>query len=51
MVFKFYQRKAEKQGLFVRTPSGRTTLQSILHYLHEFDGQYCPTAIHRLMQH
>ncbi|KKK20503.1 hypothetical protein P175DRAFT_0547559 [Aspergillus ochraceoroseus IBT 24754] len=36
-VFKFYQRKAEKMGLFVKTPSGRTTLQSIVHYFHEFD--------------
>jgi hypothetical protein len=38
IVFKFYQRKAEKMGLYKREPSGRTTLQSIVHYLHEFDG-------------
>ncbi|KAL8243623.1 hypothetical protein R6Q59_009881 [Mikania micrantha] len=37
VVFKFFQRKAEKQGLFVRKPSGRTMVQSIKHYFHEFD--------------
>ena len=37
VVFKFFQRKAAKQGLFVREPSGRTTMQSIVHYIHEFD--------------
>ncbi|KAJ3515414.1 hypothetical protein NM208_g14968 [Fusarium decemcellulare] len=37
IVFKFFQRKAEKMGLFVRTPSGRTTSQSIIYYFHEFD--------------
>ena len=48
VIFKFYQRKAEKQGLFVRKSSGRTVGQSIFHYLHEFDGAFqrgwrCPT--------
>ncbi|KUJ10212.1 putative siderochrome-iron transporter [Mollisia scopiformis] len=37
IVFKFYQLKAEKMGIFVRNPSGRTTMQSIVHYVHEFD--------------
>ncbi|GFF46725.1 siderophore iron transporter mirB [Aspergillus lentulus] len=37
LVFKFYQRKAEKTGVFVRDRSGRTPLQSFLHYFHEFD--------------
>jgi len=37
VVFKFYQRKAAKQGLFIREPSGRTAMQSIIHYFHEFD--------------
>ncbi|CAI7565671.1 unnamed protein product [Penicillium palitans] len=37
LVFKFYQRKAEKLNLFVRVPSGRTTAQSFVHYFHEFD--------------
>ncbi|GIJ87974.1 hypothetical protein Asppvi_006890 [Aspergillus pseudoviridinutans] len=37
LVFKFYQRKAEKTGVFFRTPSGRTPLQSLLHYCQEFD--------------
>ncbi|KAF4151348.1 hypothetical protein CNMCM6936_003964 [Aspergillus lentulus] len=37
LVFKFYQRKAEKTGVFVRDRSGRTPLQSLLHYFHEFD--------------
>lgn len=38
-VFKFYQKKAEKQGLFIREKSGRTKVQSIVHYTHEFDGK------------
>ncbi|KAJ5131933.1 Major facilitator coppper-regulated transporter crmC [Penicillium atrosanguineum] len=37
VVFKFYQRKAEKLGLFTHTSSDRTTTQSIVHYIHEFD--------------
>ncbi|KAF2720001.1 putative siderochrome-iron transporter [Polychaeton citri CBS 116435] len=37
IVFIFFQNKARKQGLFVREPSGRTTMQSVLHYIHEFD--------------
>ncbi|KAF2859422.1 putative siderochrome-iron transporter [Piedraia hortae CBS 480.64] len=37
VVFKFYQKKAQKMGLYRREPSGRTTLQSIVHYFHEFD--------------
>jgi MFS family permease len=37
LVFKFYQRKAEKMGLFAQKLSGRTPLQSFLHYFHEFD--------------
>ncbi|KAK3112716.1 Siderochrome iron transporter 2 [Teratosphaeriaceae sp. CCFEE 6253] len=37
LVFKWHQRKAEKMGVFKREPSGRSTVQSIVHYLHEFD--------------
>ncbi|KAK4089027.1 hypothetical protein Purlil1_6460 [Purpureocillium lilacinum] len=37
VVFKFYQRKAEKMGIFKREDSGRTLGQSIKHYIHEFD--------------
>ncbi|OGE52780.1 hypothetical protein PENARI_c009G11348 [Penicillium arizonense] len=37
VVFKFYEKKARKQGIFHRQPSGRTTMQSVLHYFHEFD--------------
>lgn len=37
IIFKFFQRKAEKMGLFVRVDSGRTALQSTMHYIHEFD--------------
>lgn len=40
LVFKFYQRKAEKMGLFTRQKSGRTVMQSIKHYLIEFDGEF-----------
>ena len=49
VVFKMYQRKAERMGLFKREPSGRTAIQSIVHYIHEFDGKTftiytCPSA-------
>ncbi|KAK5132397.1 Siderochrome iron transporter 2 [Meristemomyces frigidus] len=37
LVFKTYQRKAERMGLFKREPSGRTAAQSIIYYIHEFD--------------
>ncbi|RMY63479.1 hypothetical protein D0863_10510 [Hortaea werneckii] len=37
IVFKFYERKAQKMGLYRHVPSGRTTMQSIVHYFHEFD--------------
>jgi MFS family permease len=37
IVFKVFQRKAERQGLFVREKSNRTFMQSITHYFHEFD--------------
>lgn len=36
-IFWFFTRKAQKMGLFVREKSGRTTMQSIVHYFHEFD--------------
>ncbi|KAJ6184800.1 hypothetical protein N7519_006101 [Penicillium mononematosum] len=37
MVFKYFEKKAEKNGIFRRQPSGRTVGQSIIHYIHEFD--------------
>ncbi|KAI9374332.1 major facilitator superfamily domain-containing protein [Aspergillus egyptiacus] len=37
VVFKFYQKKAERMGLYHREKSGRTIMQSIIHYCHEFD--------------
>ncbi|KAK1061215.1 Siderochrome iron transporter 2 [Friedmanniomyces endolithicus] len=40
LVFKWHQRKAEKMGLFQRETSGRSMVQSIIHYLHEFDETY-----------
>lgn len=40
VVFKFYQMKAAKMGLF-NDESGRTTLQSVIHYFHEFDVVGC----------
>ena len=36
-MFKYYERKAKKQGLFVTQASGRSVGQSIAHYFHEFD--------------
>ncbi|KAJ9624036.1 Siderochrome iron transporter 2 [Taxawa tesnikishii (nom. ined.)] len=41
VVFKYYQRKAEKMGLFTSKDSGRTMMQSIVHYIHEFDVVGC----------
>jgi MFS family permease len=41
VIFKFYQLKAEKLGLFKREPSGRSAMQSLLHYFHEFDIVGC----------
>ncbi|KAL4968093.1 putative siderochrome-iron transporter [Aspergillus stella-maris] len=37
IIFKYYQKKAERMGLYHREGSGRTTMQSIYHYMHEFD--------------
>ncbi|KAF2137209.1 uncharacterized protein K452DRAFT_278847 [Aplosporella prunicola CBS 121167] len=37
IVFKFYQIKATKMGILKKEPSGRTIMQSIIHYVHEFD--------------
>jgi len=37
IVFKMYEKKAEKMGLFKREDHGRTIPQSIIHYIHEFD--------------
>ncbi|KAJ5082213.1 Siderochrome iron transporter 2 [Penicillium argentinense] len=37
VVLKFYERKAIRLGVWERRQSGRTTLQSIVHYIHEFD--------------
>jgi hypothetical protein len=37
LLFKFYERKAKKQGLFVTKSSGRNVAQSFAHYFHEFD--------------
>ena len=40
VTFKYYQIKANKLGLFNRVASTRTTIQSIIHYIHEFDSIY-----------
>jgi MFS family permease len=37
ILFKYYEKKARKLGLFETRSSGRSTLQSIAHYFHEFD--------------
>ncbi|KAE8146223.1 major facilitator superfamily domain-containing protein [Aspergillus avenaceus] len=37
VVFKYYEKKAAKLGLYTIEPSGRTLSQSIVHYVHEFD--------------
>ncbi|KAL5336047.1 major facilitator superfamily domain-containing protein [Aspergillus crustosus] len=37
IVFKYYQKKAERLGLYHRERSGRTWVQSVIYYCHEFD--------------
>jgi MFS family permease len=39
LLFKFYERKAIKMGVWQPRNSGRTKMQSIIHYFHEFDGK------------
>lgn len=39
ITFKYYENKARRAGILARQPSGRTILQSIIHYIHEFDGK------------
>lgn len=39
VVFKFYEKKAIKLGIWTPRNSGRTKMQSIIHYIHEFDGK------------
>ena len=39
LVFKFYEKKAIKMGIWEHRSSGRTTMESIIHYVHEFDGK------------
>lgn len=45
-VLKFFQRRAEKKGIFFEAQSDRTALQSFIHYFHEFDcvGGFLLTA-------
>ena len=38
-MLKINQRKAEKQGIFVREKSGRTLSQNVWHYIKEFDSK------------
>lgn len=40
VVFKFHERKGQRLGLYKHVHSGRTIVQSIVHYLHDFDGVY-----------
>ena len=39
-VFKYYENKARKMGVLQRRDSGRTAMQSVIHYLHEFDSKF-----------
>lgn len=45
IVFKFYERKALQKGLYQKSKSDRTCLQSIVHYIHEFDGMQNSMAV------
>lgn len=48
LVFKFYQRKATKMGLLKNESSGRSPVQSFIHYWHEFDGTCLMHKLHPL---
>lgn len=37
ILFKYYEKKAKNMGVFETRSSGRTAMQSLLHYFHEFD--------------
>ncbi|KAJ5663901.1 Siderochrome iron transporter 2 [Penicillium longicatenatum] len=37
VVLKYYERKAVRMGVWERRSTGRTKIQSIIHYIHEFD--------------
>ncbi|KAK1143735.1 Siderochrome iron transporter 2 [Aspergillus melleus] len=37
VTFKFYENKAKEMGIYVPHKSGRTWIQSAMHYVHEFD--------------
>jgi MFS family permease len=39
LTFKYYEKQAVKKGILRRESSGRSIGQSIIHYLHEFDGK------------
>lgn len=45
IILKLNLRKAEHRGLMIHEKSGRTLVQSIWHYVQEFDGQF-PLAYH-----
>ena len=38
VVFKYYEKEGMKMGLYSHEHSGRSVMQSIVHYLHQFDG-------------
>ena len=40
VIFKYYEKKGQKMGLFKTERSGRTFVQSVVHYFLEFDGMY-----------
>ena len=42
VILKLNLNKAKKRGLLVREKSGRTLVQSIWHYVQEFDGESFP---------
>jgi MFS family permease len=49
-MLKLNLRKAENQGTLLNERSGRTLLQSIWHYVHEFDDKHsflCPERLSR----
>lgn len=43
--FRFYQKKAQRMTLYCPQPSGRTPVQSLIHYAREFDSMWLSHAM------
>jgi MFS family permease len=49
IIFKFYEKKAINLGVWAPRNTGRTKMQSVIHYIHEFDGKCSVSGRLRLL--